>query len=188
MNGLQALPQWVSFMDMPSGVWLGFLNAIYWLGLGISFPLTTFVANKYGRKLGIYVGYVFLAVGSLLVLSDNNTAFIISRFFVGCASAWFGNAVPLLITEISHPYYRGILSALFMCGFYVGGTISAFVTFGTRNVADNWAWRIPSVMQLLLPLIALPGLLLTPESPRWLVSVITTSRFVCIIPDKTRLD
>ncbi|KAJ4316125.1 hypothetical protein N0V94_005613 [Neodidymelliopsis sp. IMI 364377] len=170
MNGLQALPQWERFMDTPSGAWLGFLNAIYWLGMGLSYPLTAFVANKYGRKLGVYIGYIFLTTGSLLVLGDNK-AFVVSRFLVGCASAWFGNAVPLLINEVSHPSYRGILSALFMCGWYVGGTIAAFVTFGTRNIANDWAWRIPSVMQLLLPFIALPGLIMIPESPRWLVSM-----------------
>ncbi|KAH8631148.1 hypothetical protein IG631_12830 [Alternaria alternata] len=171
MNGLQALPQWESFMDTPTGAWLGFLNAVYWLGMGLSYPLTAFVANKYGRKLGVYIGYIFLLLGSLVVLSDDDAAFVLSRFFVGCSSAWFGNAVPLLINEISHPVYRGILSALFMCGYYVGGTIAAFVTFGTRNIESDWAWRIPSILQLLLPLVALPGLLMTPESPRWLVSV-----------------
>ena len=158
-------------MDTPTGAWLGFLNAVYWLGMGLSYPLTAFVANKYGRKLGVYIGYIFLFLGSLVVLSDDDTAFVLSRFFVGCSSAWFGNAAPLLINEISHPVYRGILSALFMCGYYVGGTIAAFVTFGTRNIESDWAWRIPSILQLLLPLVALPGLLMTPESPRWLVSV-----------------
>lgn len=170
MNGLQALPQWESFMDTPTGAWLGFINAIYWLGMGLSYPVTAFVANKFGRKIGVYVGYIFLLAGSLAVISDNNVAFVLSRFLIGCASAWFGNAVPLLINEISHPVYRGILSALFMCGWYVGGTIAAFVTFGTRDIASDWAWRIPSVLQLLLPFVALPGLLLAPESPRWLVS------------------
>jgi MFS family permease len=171
MNGLQALPQWDTFMNTPTGAWLGFLNAVYWLGMGLSYPGTAFVANKYGRKPGVYVGYVFLVSGSLLVLSDTVVAFVISRFLVGCAAAWYSNAVPLLINEISHPQYRGVLSALFMCGYYVGGTIAAFVTFGTRNVVGNWAWRVPSVLQLLLPLLALPGLLLIDESPRWLVSV-----------------
>jgi|TARA_R110002003_G_scaffold357_6_gene19126 MFS family permease len=171
MNGLQALTQWDLFMGSPVGAWLGFINAIYWLGMGLSYPLTAIVANKFGRKLGVYIGYVFLLAGSLVVISDNHVAFIISRFLVGCASAWFGNAVPLLINEISHPSYRGIVSALFMCGWYVGGTIAAFVTFGTRNVPNDWAWRIPSVLQLLLPILALPGLIMSPESPRWLVSV-----------------
>jgi MFS family permease len=157
-------------MNTPAGAWLGFLNAIYWLGMGVSYPLTVLVANKYGRKPGVYIGYIFLFSGALVVVSDNNNSFIISRLLVGCAAAWFGNAVPLLINEISHPSYRGIVSALFMCGWYVGGTIAAFVTFGTRNMPNNWAWRIPTILQLLLPVLALPGLLMAPESPRWLVS------------------
>lgn len=171
MNGLQALPQWDSFMDTPTGAWLGFLNAIYWIGMGINYPITAFVANKYGRKPGIYVGYVFMISGALSILSDSEVAFVMSRFLIGCGAAWFANAVPLLINEVSHPSYRGVLSALFMCGYYVGGTIAAFVTFGTRNYANDWSWRIPSLLQLLLPLVALPGLLIAPESPRWLVSV-----------------
>ncbi|KAJ8114437.1 hypothetical protein OPT61_g3684 [Boeremia exigua] len=171
MNGLQALPQWVTFMDNPTGSWLGFLNAMYWLGMGVNYPLTAIVANKFGRKPGVYVGYTFLLAGSLAILSNSEIAFIMSRFLVGCASAWFANAVPLLINEISHPSYRGVLSALFMCGYYIGGTIAAFVTFGTRDYTSDWAWRIPSLLQLLLPIVALPGLLMTPESPRWLISV-----------------
>lgn len=42
---------------------------------------------------------------------------------------------------------------------------------GTRNYTDSWSWRIPSILQIMIPTIALPGLLLAPESPRYLVSV-----------------
>lgn len=171
MNGLQALDQWGSFMHSPTGAWLGFINAIYWLGTGISYPIAAWVANRYGRKAGVYIGYMFLAVGVAAVGSNNHVAFIISRFLVGCASAWFGNSVPLLINEISYPTHRGITNALFMCGWYVGGIVAAFVTFGTRNMQSNWAWRIPTILQVLIPCIALPGFLLAPESPRWLISV-----------------
>ncbi|KAL4919179.1 hypothetical protein BDW62DRAFT_200060 [Aspergillus aurantiobrunneus] len=29
LNGLQALPGWLPFMEHPSSVWLGFINALY---------------------------------------------------------------------------------------------------------------------------------------------------------------
>lgn len=32
------------------------------------------------------------------------------------------------------------------------------------------AWRIPTILQLLIPAAALPGLIWAPESPRWLIS------------------
>ena len=49
--------------------------------------------------------------------------------------------------------------------------IAAWATFGTRNYVGSWAWRVPSLLQVLLPIIGIPGLIMIPESPRWLVSV-----------------
>lgn len=169
MNGLQALDQWTTFMNEQAGAWLGFINAVYWLGVGVTFPVAAWVANKYGRKLGVCIGYVFLVLGVVLVAGPEG-GFVAQRFFVGCASACFGNAVPLLINEIAYPSHRGIANALFMCGWYVGGTVAAFVTFGTRNYASDWAWRLPTVLQVLIPFLALPGFIMCPGSPRWLIS------------------
>ena len=49
--------------------------------------------------------------------------------------------------------------------------IAAWATFGTRNYEGSWAWRLPSLLQVLLPLVGIPGLIMIPELPRWLVSV-----------------
>jgi MFS family permease len=126
MNGLQALDTWQDFMKHPTGSWLGFINAIYWLGTGLSSPLAAIVSNKYGRKTGVYIGYAFLALGVALQAASNDTvAFVLARFFLGCASVWFGISVPLLINEIAFPTHRGIVNALFNCGFYVGGILAA---------------------------------------------------------------
>lgn len=171
MNGLQALNQWQSFMDTPTGAWLGFINAIYWLGSGIIYLITPWIANKYGRKLGVYIGYIFLVIGVALCAGRHQVAFVLSRFFIGCASAFFGSTVPLLMNEIAYPTHRGIVNALFWCGWHVGGTLAAFITFGTRDMASDWSWRLPAVLQIMLPALALPTLIITPESPRWLVDV-----------------
>ncbi|KAM0720702.1 hypothetical protein Q7P37_004839 [Cladosporium fusiforme] len=171
MNGLQALHQWRDFMDTPTGEWLGFINAIYWAGTGLTYLLMPWLSNKYGRKLGVYIGYLILILGVGLCGINNEIGFIMSRFLVGCSSACFASSVPLLINEIAYPTHRGIVNALFMCGWYVGGTIAAFITFGTRNIEGNMAWRIPSILQILIPALALPGFIWSPESPRWLISI-----------------
>ena len=48
--------------------------------------------------------------------------------------------------------------------------IAAGVTLGTYHRPDNWAWRIPSLLQLLPSLLQLTFIWWIPESPRWLVS------------------
>ncbi|CAI7672294.1 unnamed protein product [Penicillium manginii] len=172
MNGLEALTQWKEFMDYPAGSWLGWINAIYWLGCGVGYPTASWIANRYGRKPGVYVGYIFLALGvALQTACQNDTTFLLARLFLGFASALFGNSVPLLINEIAYPTQRGVLNSLFMSGWYVGGTIAAWVVFASRTYTSSWAWRLPSLLQVLVPLVGLPGFLMAPESPRWLVSM-----------------
>ncbi|KAF5229920.1 hypothetical protein FAUST_10084 [Fusarium austroamericanum] len=97
--------------------------------------------------------------------------FIAARGLLGCAAGWYTSGAPLLINEIAYPTHRAIASACFQCGFYLGSLISAWVTFGTRNYTSSWDWRLPSLMQILLPALAFPGFFMAPESPRWLASV-----------------
>ncbi|KPM39521.1 hypothetical protein AK830_g7040 [Neonectria ditissima] len=170
MNGLLALPQWDEFMGSPTGAWLGFINAVYSLGSAVVYPVAAWMCNRYGRKPGIWIGYAFLALGTALQTAANGeVAFVLARLFLGCASGFF-LSVPLLIAENAYPTQRGVASSLYNCGWYVGSVVAAWVTFGTRDM-DHWAWRIPSLLQVAIPLAALPGFLMANESPRWLVSV-----------------
>ncbi|KGO78267.1 Major facilitator superfamily domain, general substrate transporter [Penicillium italicum] len=172
MNGLEALDQWKTFMDHPAGAWLGWINAIYWLGCGVGYPTAAWISNRYGRKPGIYGGYIFLILGSVLqTAAPNHTSFLLARLFLGFASAMFGNAAPLLINEIAYPTHRGLLNCFFMSGWYIGGTVAAWVVFASRTYSSSWSWRLPSLLQALVPLVALPGFFFAPESPRWLISV-----------------
>lgn len=171
MNGLQSLGQWKEFMDHPAGAWLGFINAIQFLGVMLGLPLQAWAANQFGRKRTIFVGYFFLAIGAGLQAGVTNQAmFIIARFLVGQASAWFQVAV-ILITEIAYPPHRSKLSAMYQCQYYLGGIVAAWLAFGCPNNDPSWAWRIPSLLQVGIPLLALPLALGAPESPRWLISM-----------------
>lgn len=171
MNGLMALPQWNNFMDHPTGAWLGFINAIQALSSTLAYPLVAYFANRWGRKRGIYIGYFFPVLGALLqALTPNIPGFVLSRFFLGQPSAWWGGLAPLLITELAYPTHRPFLTALYNCEWYVGSTVAAWATYGTRNYATEWAWRVPSILQLAIPAVVFPAVLLIPESPRYRIS------------------
>lgn len=106
-NGLLALPTWNAFMDYPTGAWLGFINCIYIIGILVTLPICPVVANKYGRKKGIWIGFAFLFLGvGLQAGAHNVTMFILGRCFLGMNTGWYTTASPLLITEIAYPPHR----------------------------------------------------------------------------------
>jgi MFS family permease len=163
MNGLQSLEQWQTFMNHPTGAWLGFINAIQAVGGIVTYPVQAYVADRYGRKACLYAGLVFITLGSGLQTGAKDAGmFITARFFIGVASSLF-SAAAILITEIAYPSHRAKVTALYNCQFYVGSLISAWITYGVRNMNSSWAWRIPSLLQLGIPVLAAFGTLMSPE-------------------------
>ncbi|KAG7142268.1 Lactose permease like protein [Verticillium longisporum] len=79
-------------------------------------------------------------------------------------------------------YFFLVLDALLQtftpndAGFVISRFFLAKATCGTRNYASDWAWRIPSLLQVAVPLVVLPGVLLIPESPHYLISTGQTSK------------
>lgn len=86
MNGLLATEQGVTYFDNPAGAWLGFMNAIYCIGLVLGYPIPAWMANKYGRRLGVWFAYLLVVLGAVLQTAAHNSAtFLMARFFVGVA-------------------------------------------------------------------------------------------------------
>jgi MFS family permease len=114
MNGLQALPQWQEFMGVPTGPWLGFVNAVQSLGALCLYPVVAWSNNRFGRKKTIGVGYFWLALGAGLGAGAKNPAmFVIGRLCIGGTSAFYSASAPLLITETAYPTHRSVVTALF---------------------------------------------------------------------------
>lgn len=51
-----------------------------------------------------------------------------------------------------------------------GSIVAAGVTLGTFAMASNWAWRIPSILQVIPSCLQIVFIWFLPESPRWLIS------------------
>jgi MFS family permease len=156
-------------MVFPTGAWLGFVNAVQSLGAFALYPVVAWSNNRFGRKKTIGVRYFWLVLGTTLQTAAQNPAmFVIGRLCIGGTSAFFSASAPVLITETAYPTHRGIITALYNCGWYVGSLLAAWATFGTRNYSGSWAWRIPSLLQICVPFAACIGYFMAPESPRWL--------------------
>ena len=53
----------------------------------------------------------------------------------------------------------------------LGNILAAWITYGTNELGKraSWSWRLPSLLQAVVPIFQILMVMITPESPRWLV-------------------
>lgn len=78
--------------------------------------------------------------------------------------------VPLYVADCAPARFRGALVSLYQFDVGLGLLLGVIVDNATKNRNDSGAYRIPMAVQLVFPVILVPGLILfAPESPRWLL-------------------
>jgi MFS family permease len=119
MNGLQTLPQWRDYFNSPNASLLGLMNALYPIGKILAIFPSTWLSDRFGRKVPMWIGFVLLIFGAILqACAQNVPMFLVSRFTLGAATALIAIPSPILIAELSYPTHRGKLTALYNT-FYV---------------------------------------------------------------------
>jgi MFS transporter, SP family, sugar:H+ symporter len=134
--------------------------------------ISSFVAEKFGRRAIIFTSAVLFIIGTSMVILPAGGSKTIMIFIligrvvegtgVGCASF----SCPLYASEIAPTRLRGMLSG-FMAMALVSGLFAANVAnFFLRN--HKWGWRLSNGIILIAPLIIIIGIFFCPETPRWL--------------------
>lgn len=171
LNGLQSLEYWQSYMGHPTGQRLGALSAAPTLGSISIFVIAPYLCDRFGRKLVVIFGQMFVLLGAILQgVSNSYGFFFVSRFIIGAGSATAAIAAPALISEIAYPTHREVCTFSYNICWYLGALIAAIVTYFTKNIESSYSWRIPSYLQGLFPLVQVVLLWWVPESPRFLIA------------------
>lgn len=125
-------------------------------------------ADKYGRKIAIYVGCVLFTVGAILQgAAYSLPQMIIGRLVVGFGVGSAAMVVPLYIAEIAPTKVRGRLIGLNNMSITGGQVISYGIGAAFAHVDNGWRYMVG--------LGAVPAILLAcllpfcPESPRQLI-------------------
>ncbi|KAK6081348.1 hypothetical protein SCUP515_03036 [Seiridium cupressi] len=172
-SNLNSFKEWKLEMGSPNSSQLGLISAIYFIGCLIGGFPAAFVTDKFGRKWGMAAGQFFTIIGAgFQAGSHGRGQYMGSRLILGFGIAFVTCAGPALLSELAIPRLRGTLVSFFNPFWYLGSIIVAWTCFGTSHMSafDTWSWRIPSLLQALIPCCVLPCIYWLPESPRWLVS------------------
>lgn len=170
-NSVQNFETWKAYFENPQGSMLGLLGALYQIGSLVSIPFVPIITDNFGRKLPIIIGCVIMTVGAIVQASCQNlSTFMGARFLLGFGNSLAQLASPMLLTELCHPQHRGRLTTVYNCLWNVGALCVAWIAFGTNFVTNDWAWRIPALLQAFPSVIQLAGIWFVPESPRFLIA------------------
>jgi len=171
INALQIVPFWIKYFNNPQGSLKGIIAAAYSLGAILSLPFIPIVNDKFGRRWSIFGGSLIMCLGAILQgFAQNVGMYIVARGILGFGIPTCIVSGSSLIGELGYPKERPILTSLFNVAYFVGSITAAGITFGTNNIASNWAWRIPSLLQIAPSILQIVFVFFLPESPRWLVT------------------
>ena len=87
-----------------------------------------------------------------------------ARFILGFGIPFCIIAGSSLMGELAYPKERPIMTSLFNALWFVGSLIAAGVSYGTQSLKDDWAWRIPSLLQAGPSLLQIVFILYPPHS------------------------
>ncbi|KAK3348524.1 general substrate transporter [Neurospora tetraspora] len=171
INALQILNSWIKYFDDPQGALKGIISAAYSLGAILSLPLVPIINDRFGRRWSIALGSITMIVGALIQgFSQHVGMYIVARMILGFGIPTCIVSGSSLIGELAYPKERPVLTSLFNVSYFVGQIVAAAIVFGTNNIASNWGWRIPSLLQVCPSLLQLAFVFFIPESPRWLIT------------------
>jgi SP family sugar:H+ symporter-like MFS transporter len=152
---------------------LVFFTLFYNIGcfLGALF-ISSFVAEKFGRRAIIFTSAVLFIIGTSMVIfppggSRKIMIFIlIGRIVEGAGVGCSSFSCPLYASEIAPTNLRGMLSGFMQMTIVLGLFAANVVNFFLQD--HKWGWRLSNGIILIAPVIVMLGIFFCPETPRWL--------------------
>jgi len=112
-----------------------------------------------------------MVMGALIQgFSQHVGMYIVARMILGFGIPTCIVSGSSLIGELAYPKERPVMTSLFNVAYFVGQILAAAICFGTNDIKSDWAWRIPSLLQICPSLLQLIFVFFLPESPRWLIT------------------
>ncbi|HXI71690.1 MAG TPA: sugar porter family MFS transporter [Verrucomicrobiae bacterium] len=178
-----AKPFFQRYFQLTSEAQIGWANSCALIGCLVGALVAGALSDKFGRKRLLIIAAMIFAVTSLgNALAGNFTVFIAWRIFGGVAIGLASSLSPMYIAEIAPAQIRGKLVAINQLTIVIGILLAQVINwYLVRNlpqgatdefIRNSWfgqqGWRWMFGLTAAPSLLFFIGMLLVPESPRWL--------------------
>jgi len=145
----------------------GMVVAIALAGAAIGAAMAGNLSDRIGRRRMILgAGLLFIAGAVISAVAEGVIILLIGRFLVGLAIGVASMLTPLYLAEVSPARNRGAIVSLNQLCITAGILVSYLVGFAFAGVSGGWRWML--ALGAVPGIILSVGMLVLPESPRWL--------------------
>lgn len=170
MSGIITGPYFKQYFNQPSRAEIGTMVAILEVGALIASLVVGKIGDVIGRRKTIaYGAIVFIIGGACQTFATGMPMMLVGRIVAGLGVGALSTIVPVYQSEISPPHNRGKLACIEFSGNIFGYMCSVWVDYFCSYIRNDWAWRVPLLMQVVMGGLLAIGSFLIVESPRWLL-------------------
>ncbi|KAK4153853.1 MFS sugar transporter-like protein [Chaetomidium leptoderma] len=180
MSGVLGTQAYKRYFNNPASYTQGGITASMPAGSLVGSLMSSFIADKYSRKVALQISCVLWIIGSILMTASINIPMLcVGRVICGLCVGIASSIVPVYQSEIAPKEIRGRVVSLQQWAITWGILIQFFIQFGAAEGTGGGskdpnqptaAFRIPWGIQMVPAFILLVGLFFFPYSPRWLAA------------------
>jgi len=128
------------------------------------------LADRLGRRWALIASSWVFNFGVILQTAATEIPlFVAGRFFAGFGVGLVSALIPLYQSETAPKWIRGVIVGSYQLAITIGLLLAAVVNNATHKRNDTGSYRIPIAVQFAWALVLITGMLILPETPRYLI-------------------
>ncbi|GMF06105.1 unnamed protein product [Ambrosiozyma monospora] len=130
MNICQMQSAFLQYTGNPTGAVLGAINTAPSLGGLLTLGISSHLSDYFGRRIPLIIADTIVLIGVVLQsCAQNYTMFLIGGLFIGFGGSTGTVAATSLVSELSYPPYRQVMSVICSTSWFIGANFSCWLGY-----------------------------------------------------------
>ncbi|CAM0956195.1 unnamed protein product [Alopecurus aequalis] len=146
-----------------------FTSSLYIAGL-VATLIASSVTRRFGRRTSMLIGGTVFIAGSVFGgAAVNVPMLLLNRILLGIGLGFTNQSIPLYLSEMAPPQYRGAINNGFGLSISIGILIANILNYCVVKITAGWGWRISLSMAAVPATFLTIGAIFLPETPSFII-------------------
>ncbi|KAL6641457.1 hypothetical protein ACP70R_019638 [Stipagrostis hirtigluma subsp. patula] len=146
-----------------------FTSSLYIAGL-VATLVASHVTRRFGRRASMMIGGAVFIAGSVFGgAAVNVPMLLLNRILLGVGLGFTNQSIPLYLSEMAPPQYRGAINNGFELCISLGILFANILNYFVVKITEGWGWRISLSMAAVPAAFLTIGAVFLPETPSFII-------------------